>query len=295
VEFFLREAWLGFWRSSLMSFVSVVTVTVVLVVLGIFLMVVVNLNNIVSSISSKMELTVYLEDGLTPANIDEARTKIINLPQVVEVNFISRDKAWDSFRRTFYGRIDLGNFAGENPLPDSFIVKIREIKSIEQLAKNIATIEGVDEVRYGGKLAQRVQAFARVVRIAGLAFVLIMVFATLLIVVNTIRLTVLARQEEINIMQLVGATDSFIRWPFILEGVLMGLAGAVIALTILNVLYGMIVIKLQQALPFWPLVFNEKELIIIYLAVFFAGTFLGMLGGYISVSRSLKLKKISVF
>lgn len=290
IEFFIKEAWIGFWRSGLMSFVSVITVTVVLVILGIFLMVVFNLNTLVTTVSSKMEVIVYLEDALIPEKIDEIRTKIIGIPQVNEVNFIAKGQAWENFQRTFYGRINLERIMAENPLPNSFTVKIKDLKSIEEVAKKIANFSGVEEVRYGGKLAERVQAFARVVRLSGLALVLIMFFATLLIEVNTIRLTVIARQEEINIMQLVGATDSFIKWPFILEGVVIGLAGAVFSLTILNIMYSVIVIKLQQALPFFPLVFSEKELIMIYILVWAAGFFLGMLGGYISVSRSLKVK-----
>lgn len=289
-EFFIREAWNGFWRSSLMSFVSVITITVVLVVFGIFLMVVFNLNSLVNSISSKMEVTAYLEDGLSQETTDQLRSKIMEIPQVTEVNFVAREKAWESFKKTFYGRIDLGQVMGENPLPDSFVVKIKDIRAIDAVAKRIAGFSGIEEVRYGGKLAQRVEAFARVVRLSGLALILIMIFATLLIVVNTIRLTVLARQEEINIMQLVGATDSFIKWPFILEGVIIGVVGAVVSLTILNLIYGIVVIKLQQSLAFFPLVFNEKELMAIYFLVGTTGTFLGMLGGYISVSRSLKIK-----
>ena len=155
----------------------------------------------------------------------------------------------------------------------------------EESAKRIKMI---DEVRYSGALIERLSSFANVVRFGGLALVLLLSFATLLIVVNTIRLTVLAREADISIMKLVGATDSFIKWPFIIEGILIGIMGSTFSISILAFSYTTLSLELMKALPFLSLVTDGRKLIIIYSIVGFVGTLLGMLGGYISVSKSLK-------
>ena len=144
------------------------------------------------------------------------------------------------------------------------------------------------EVRYSGKLIEQVESLASAVRVGGLILVCMLSVATLLIVMNTIRLTVIAREKDISIMKLVGATDTFIKWPFIIEGLIIGLVGALFSFVILKISYDVVFMQLSMAMPFLPLISDQRHLIAVYLIVGCVGVVLGMIGGYISVSKSLK-------
>lgn len=291
IEFYLREAFVDFWRSGLMSLVAVATVTVSLIVFGTFLMLVINLNNLVASLSSKLEIMSYLKDGLSNTEVDVLRSRILELPAVSEVSYLSRDQAWQSFKEIFGSRLNLDEVEMTNPLPDSLVIRVKDVSAIDNAAKKIAELAGIDEVRYGGRLAARIEVFNKAIHRGGWLLIILLVVATLLIIVNTIHLTVMSRQREITIMQLVGATDSFIRWPFIIEGLIIGFLGAVLALIVLEALNQTLILKLRAVLPFLPIGFSTLQLVGILGSVALSGMGLGVLGGYISVSQSLKRGK----
>ena len=156
------------------------------------------------------------------------------------------------------------------------------------VAREVSGIEVIDEVRYSGKLIDQMKSLVSAVRIGGLALIALLFLATLLIVVNTIRLTVLARETDVYIMRLVGATNTFIKWPFIIEGVMIGLVGGIASFLLLKFSYEAVSVRLAAALPFLPLVGDQLVLNFIYVILLIGGMGLGMLGGYISVSRVLK-------
>lgn len=291
IEFYLREAFIDFWRSGLMSIVAVATVTVSLIVFGTFLMLVINLNNLVASLSSKLEIMAYLKDDLSNLEVDVLRGQALRLPAVSEVSYLGRDQAWQSFKEIFGTRLNLDEIAMTNPLPDSLVIRVKDVSAIDNIAKQVATLSGIDEVRYGGRLAARVEVFNRAIHNGGWLLIILLVGATLLIIVNTIHLTVMSRQREITIMQLVGATDSFIRWPFIVEGLIIGFLGAALALGVLETLNQTLILKLRAVLPFLPIGFSKIQLLGILSTVALSGMGLGILGGYISVSQSLKRGK----
>jgi cell division transport system permease protein len=292
LDFFLREAWIGLQRSSLMSLVCFITVTISLIVFGSFLIVILNLTNLINTISSRMEMVVYLNENLDRAKTDTLQNQIALFSNVAEVSFVPKDEAWRIFRQTMQNRLDIGGVVKDNPLPNSIKIKVKDLNLIGDTAKAIVAMQGVDEVRYGGKLAYRISTFTSAVRTAGIIFLIILGLATLLIVINTIRLTVIARQNEIIIMQLVGATDSFIKWPFIIEGIFIGFGASALAILILRLFYATIIVNLQETLPFFSLLFSKQQIGLIYLIVSLSGIFLGMFGGYVSVSRFLKMQNV---
>jgi cell division transport system permease protein len=288
LEFFIREAWTALRRSAIMTLVSVGTITVSLVIFGAFLLAIVNMGNIVSSIGSKMEIMAYVDQDLEDWKSDALKLEISHISGVETVSFINKDEAWKNFRQDFEGRLELEEITPNNPLPNVFLIKVSDVSKVSEIAKQISNIAIIDEVRYSGILAQRFQSFADAVRTGGLILVLLLGLATFLIVVNTIRLTVLARQTDIAIMRLVGATDSFVKGPFIIEGIFIGLVGSAFAFIILKLSYDTLIFRLGEALPFLPLVTNQRLLFSIYIVVGVVGTLLGLSGGYLSVSKSLK-------
>ena len=288
VEFFLKEAWTGFRRSGIMSIVSVGIVTVSLVIFGVFIIVIMNFGNVVGSIGSKMEISVYIDKDINDIQANNIVSDIKKIEGVDNVKYISKDISWIKFKEDFEGKLELGELVRENPLPNTFVIKAKYPSAVALIAKRVSNMTIIDEVRYSGNLAERMGLLLRAVKIGGFVLIGLLGFATLLIVVNTIRLTVISRQTDITIMKLVGATDTFIKWPFIIEGILIGVIGAAFSLVVLKFSYDSIVYKVQDALPWLPLITSKAEITMIYTVVAVVGVALGMLGGYISVSRQLK-------
>lgn len=288
LDFFISEAWTGFRRSGIMSLVSIGTITVSLTIFGAFLLAVLNIGSVVIQVGSKLEVMAYVDKDISSAQISSISADLGRLDGVENVSFISKDDAWSEFKKGFEGRLDLDQALNDNPLPNTFVLRVRNADMVPIVAASASNVTDVSEVRFAGNLVEKIRTFAQAIRLGGLILVSLLSFATLLIVVNTIRLTVIARETDISIMRLVGATDSFIKWPFIIEGVIIGVVGSAISVLILFVSYEIVASNVAQALPFLPIVFDGGSLFVIYSLVALVGTFLGMLGGYISVSKVLK-------
>jgi cell division transport system permease protein len=288
LEFFIIEAFRSFRRSALMTTVAIVTITVSLTIFGSFLLLIMNLGNVVGTVSSRLDLVAYTAKNLTLEEAGAIQVKLAKLPGVEKVEFTSKTEAWKKFKEDFGGKLDLEEVVHDNPLPHAFALSVRTPDLLPVVAREVADLGVIEEVRYSGRLIDQMRSLVSAVRVGGLSLIVLLSFATLLIVVNTIRLTVLARETDIYIMKLVGATDTFVKWPFIIEGVMIGLIGGVASCLILKLSYESVAARLAQALPFLPIFTNQLVLTLIYAAVIFGGMALGMLGGQISVSRALK-------
>ncbi|MDD5382656.1 MAG: permease-like cell division protein FtsX [Candidatus Margulisbacteria bacterium] len=288
IEFFLFEAFRSFQRGALMCFVAIGTITVSLVIFGLFLLLVINLGNIIGSVSSKIDLAAYVEKDLSLESAGALQLELSRIPGVVKVDFISRTEAWKKFQEEYGDTLALDEIIAGNPLPHTFNIKVRTPEILPMVAKRISEMDNIDEVRYSGQFIEQVRSLIDAVRIGGAALVVLISFATLLIVVNTIRLTVLARETDIYIMKLVGATNTFVKWPFIIEGVILGILGGLSSFLILKFSYDAIIARIAVALPFVPLVADQRLLALVYLVMVLGGTALGMIGAYISVSKVLK-------
>ena len=218
------------------------------------------------------------------------RRRLNAIEGIKEVVFINSKTAWDSFQSD-YSHLNLSKYIVDNPLPHSLNIKLddaQDIKPIILYVKRFDTI--IDDIVYGGELAERVDVFRRVMDIGGWSLIGLFILASLFIIVNTIRLTVIARGEEISIMQLVGATNRFIKGPFLIEGFIIGIVGATLAVGLLYFIYAIVINQLVDKMPFFPFITDESSLYYIYTFVLLSGASIGMLGAYISVSRSLKVR-----
>jgi cell division transport system permease protein len=288
LEFFIIEALIGMRRSSVMMLIAIATVSVSLVVFGLFLLLTVNISHLTNFMSDKLEIRVFLKENLTPNEINVFQESIAKLNGVREVTFISKDQAFKMLKES-YANIQFDDLLEQNPLPNSIRVKLNNNSNIQNVAQILRDhTYYAEDVQYGGIVAERIQVVSQIIRVAGIVLVGLLSLATLLIVFNTIRLTILARTNEITIMHLVGATEGFIKGPFLVEGLIMGLLGAVLAIVFLKSTYVTFAIQFQNAIPFFPLVFNEATLNKVYFTVGFTGPALGILGAYLSVSKTIK-------
>ena len=289
-EYFITESINSIRRNGLMSVASLMTVALSLLILGVFTVLVMNLNHLASVLESQVQVTVYLQDTLKEVEVREIGTRITKLPGVTRVNFVGRDEAMNRFRQRLGEQQGLLAELGEaNPLPNSFEVKVDKPERVKPVALAVAQYKGVEAARYGQEVIEQLFGLTRMVRIFGMVLIVFLGLAALFIIVNTIRLTVFARRREIGIMKYVGATDWFIRWPFIIEGVLLGCLGACISVVLLTQFYGMLTSQVYESLAFLPLLPKYPFLGYVNVFLICAGIGIGAAGSVISVKKFLKV------
>lgn len=289
-EFYIREALLSLRRNGLMSIASVSTVALSLLILGLFVLLVFNLNYMAGTLESQVEVAAYLDPELEDGTHVGIARQIREIPGVKESVFVSRDEALDRLRVQFGERQDLLDSVEDmNPLRHSFEVKAEGPEDVKVIAEKIGRLEGIADVKYQQELVERLFNLTRSIRIAGLVVVVLLILATVFLISNTIRLTVFARRREIGIMKLVGATDWFIRWPFILEGILLGFLGTLICTQILNRFYYWFAASVYSSLPFVPVVSPADTLQLLTLFLFGLGLVVGTFGSLVSLRRFLRV------
>ena len=243
-----------------------------------------------SVLESQIQVTVYLQDSLNDVETREIGTRITKLPGVTRVNFVGKEEAMGRFKQRLGAQQGLLAELGEaNPLPNSFEVKVDRPERVKPVALAIAQFKGIEAARYGQEVVEQLFSLTRLVRIFGVVLIVFLGLAALFIIVNTIRLTVFARRREIGIMKYVGATDWFIRWPFIIEGVLLGTLGAFISSVLLTQFYSMMTGQVYESLAFLPLLPQYPFLGYVNLFLLVAGIGIGALGSMISVKKFLRV------
>ena len=235
VLFSIRRAWQGFWRNALMSLAATLTMVLMLTLLAGFFVLQNVLLASLSFVEQKVEVVAYVQNTATQDQVDALVAKVQAMPEVASVQFISRDQALADFRAQLaaQGRSDLTANLESNPLYASVNVKLRNPAQLDAVATALHDEPIVRSVINIQALVDRVLTFTGIVRTGGVVILAVVGMIVLFIIVNTIRLAVVARAEEIEIMRLVGASDAFIRWPFVFEGALVGLFGALITLGLL--------------------------------------------------------------
>jgi cell division transport system permease protein len=235
VLFSFKRAWQGFWRNALMSLAATLTMVLMLLLLaGFFILQNVLLASL-AFVEQKVQVVAYVENTATQDQVDTLIARIDALPETAAVEFVSREQALEEFRATqeAQGREDLTQYLESNPLYASVNVRLTSPTDLGAVTAALDDDPIVRNVLNIDALVNRVVTVTTFVRTAGAVMVVIVGVIVLFIIVNTIRLAVVARAEEIEIMRLVGASDAFIRWPFVFEGALVGLLGALVTLGLL--------------------------------------------------------------
>lgn len=290
VEYFVREVIHSLRRNNWMSVASIGTVAVSLFIFGMFLMLVMNMNKMVDAMESQVQIKVYLEDDFSRDDARELEVDLKKMQGVEKVTFVPKEEAMEKFKERLGDQKTLLDALDEtNPLPDSFEVMVVQPEMVKTAAENIEKFEGVDSAKYGQDVMEHLFDITRLIRIFGFALMMVLALATLFIISNTIRLTVFARRKEIAIMKYVGATDWFIRWPFVLEGIVMGFLGSLIASVVLRFTYSGITAKIYDTLAFFPLISEEPFLNYVTMIVVIGGMIMGAIGSTVSIKRFLKV------
>ncbi|WP_302609870.1 permease-like cell division protein FtsX [uncultured Mitsuokella sp.] len=289
-EYFIAEVFRSLRRNTWMTFASIGTVTVSLFVLGVFLILVLNMNRLAGMLESQVQISVYLEDHLTDREKRQIEYDITSLQGIDTVKYVDRDEAKTRLQeRLGDQKYLLDALSDDNPLPDAFEVTVTTPAVVESAASAISAMSGVEEAKYGQDVIEHLFDITRLMRIFGLVLMLLLGAATLFIIANTIRLTVFARRKEIAIMKYVGATDWFIRWPFLLEGIVLGCFGGIIAAVALRSFYAAMAAQIYSTLAFFPLLPQYPFMNYVTLAILGSGIVIGAIGSLISLKRFLRV------
>ena len=288
----VREGCKNVVRNGWMSFAALSAVIVTLAVLGFSLILTFNVQQMSNSVTGQLEFSAFLNVNASEKQGEQVAQEIRALPGVASVQVISKNEGLQQMKQELGQELsDVLNAFKQNPLPIQIVVKPQDPHQIDRLAKEVSEIPGVAAVRDPHKLAAAIFRTLAVVRDIGIVFVVGLVITSMFLISNTIRMTIFHRRREIEIMKLVGATNWFIRWPFIIEGMIIGLIGSVIPVALLVYGYRSLYVKAKgvfSGLAF-PLVQAnqiEVKLAVILIAM---GLLIGMWGGVITVRRFLRV------
>lgn len=288
--YYIKEAFKSLFRNGLMSLASISTVVLSMFMLGVFLCGVMNLNNLASNLESQVQVSIYLKEGLTTPQVMELGKELKALPNLKQLKFINKVQAMERFKERIGEDNQLIEALGtNNPLPSSYEVTLDNPQDVAKVAKWAATMPQVESTHYGKEIIEDLFKLTQVIRIGGIVLMVFLAGATLFIISNTIRLTVFARRKEIAIMKLVGATNSFIRWPFLLEGVFIGAIGSGIAIACLWQFYNFVLQEVTQSLTFLPIIGMYPFFYHLAGVIAAVGIIVGAIGSTISVKQYMKV------
>lgn len=290
LSYFWGETFRSLFRNRFMAIASVLTVTLSMFILGVFLSAVLNINHMASYLENQVEMTVYLKDGLTTDQVMDIGKYLKAQPGMKEIKFTNKDQAMKEFRERMGDQQGLLDAINGNPLPASYQMSFQTPEQLKTAAEVVAKYQGVETVQYGKDIIEQLYKVAQVIRLSGIVLIVFLAGAELFIISNTIRLTVFARRREIQIMKYVGASNGFIRWPFLFEGMVIGFLGSGFASLILWEGYKMVVSEMASAglvfipmIPLWPFM-GYNTLIILA-----AGIVIGVMGSAISLRKYMKV------
>jgi cell division transport system permease protein len=293
ISYMIRQGFKGLWRNRVMSMASVGTIGAALVILGIVFLIILNINSLAESAKNQFDsVQIYLTDELDQLRIDEIGDTVKKIEGVELVEFLSKKDALLHMKEQWGEHGYLLDGLESNPLPNSFVVKLNDISYADHVVSKLKGLQGIEEVKYYKDIVDRLLKITRIIRMTGIVVIGILIVISMFVVSNTIKLTVIARYREINIMKYVGATNWFIRWPFLVEGMTLGFLGALISLIIVGFGYDRIFKMVTQSLYIMISVYMiPTKLVIDNLSIIFIvlGVGIGALGSIFSMRRFLKV------
>ena len=288
--YFLSEGFHSIFTHGLMSFAAVCMIMACLLIMGSFSLVALNADKMLGTLEDENEFLAYIDESYTDGQIQSLMNRVKRLPNVADVSFHTREEAKAAYLE---GREDEGLYVDlpDEVFRDRLAIRVSDLSQFNQTVESVRSLEGVANIRAEGKLAESFVTVRNVATVLAWILVAILVAVSLFIIANTIRLTTFARREEIAIMKMCGATNSFVRWPFVIEGLLLGLFGALIAFLLQWAVYAGVyraivaggAVTLFSVIPFGSI---WSSVLFLFLA---AGALIGACGSGLAIRRFLKV------
>ena len=291
VGYFVSETVQNLRRNFLMTVAAISTVAISLLLLGGTQILGLIVNNVTLNWEAKVEISAYLRDDATQGEISSLSEEISQMPEVQDVTYVSKDAAFEEFKEMYETQPEFYENLPEDALPASLRIKLGDANDTEQVAAAIEGAPGVQDVRFGGEIIKRLLRVNSLLRTITLVMSVILMIAAAALIANTIRLAIYARRDEIGIMKLVGATNWFIRIPFMLEGVFAALMGAVAAGAVILIANTLLFSKIGETLTFLGPVFSftSSEMAQVLLILGGVGCAVGLVGSMMALRRFLEV------
>lgn len=291
VKYFMFDAGKSLKRNKTLSLASIATVAAALFVFGIFIMGLLTINSSLDQMGSDLQSKIILKDDITKEQDKKITDTLEATPGVVKVEYEDKNTALENTKEMLGDGSEelLKGFEDDNPMPASYIVTVAEPKYITNVTENLKSLDGVEQVKDVREIANTLQKIMNSVKYIGLAIFIVLFVVSLFLIGNTIKLTVFSRRREIGIMKYVGATDWFIRWPFIIEGIIIGIAGSILAALVLFIAYNILFTKIAATITIFKLIHPTYILTAMLWQFVLAGAAIGVIGSVISIRKFLKV------
>lgn len=286
---FFVEAFQSMFRNLAMTIASIATIALTLFVCGVFTVIVMNVDKFAGDIESTVEIQAFVEEGIDETTATDLVTTLRGIEGVDTVTFVSKEEALADMA----GQLEetpesLLASLGRNPLPDSYMITVESADMVAPIASQVEGLTGVEDAKYGGETIDNLFTMLKWVRYFGIGLIAFLVVASIVIVAFNIKVTVASRKSEIFIMRNVGASNWYIRWPFCIAGMVMGLVGGLIAVALLYGSYSLLVEQLGSVLVFMNLVTVNMAFLYVFVAMLVFGIILGSVGSMVSLNVYLK-------
>jgi cell division transport system permease protein len=303
LAYFIRESFIGFKRNFSTAFGSIVTIFLSLFIIGVFLVGAAMVSNIVKQVESEISITIYVSDDydINSTQVNSLATEIRSMEGVSSVTATTKDQALEDFRNSMTSNPEIvDQLDGQNPLPASLDIELTDAELVSQVAgeiENSSTFKTVcktpdapsDSIKYGQKTVEQLLDVIQYVRYIGIALIILLIVVALIFINNTIRLAILARRKEISIMRLVGASNGFIRGPFLMEAVLHSIIGVALSILGLELVRNFALTQLSNTFGWLPVDLSIQTFLLIYVVLLIAGLLIGLVGSAVSMRRYLKV------
>ena len=306
----IKEAFRHFFRNWTTSFGAVITIFLSLFIIGLFIIGSVLINSAIGTVEDQVTIQAYISDEASDEDVDGYREKLEAMDNVKNVEFVSKEEALEEYSSSISSNADatLSALDGQNPLPRSFRIEMEDPSQVEAMADQIKAdsdfrdivddanpevddkdADVAENVRYGQEEVSRLFQLTNYIRIAAVVLVALLTFVAFIFINNTIRLSITARRREIAIMRLVGASNGFIRGPFITEGVLQAMIGALLSIGVLELFRNLVVPKVASSISYMSFAVPMEVYYATYGALVLLGVIIGLFGSAIAMRRYLKV------
>lgn len=289
----IRDAFKSVFRNFSLSLASITCITITLIIVAISILVSLNINNFTKLIKEDVTIVVFVDNKMDEEEVQKIHSKLENINNIATIEYKNKKQLRQEMQAssTTLEAIMKDWEEGENPLKDTFEVKVVELEEIKTTASQIEKIEGIDSVNYGETMVNQFLTAFNIIEKATIVAVILLIIVTVFLIVNTIKLTIFSRKREISIMRLVGASNITIKMPFVIEGMILGVLGSIIP--IIMVIYGYFVLYRhfggQLFSPLIKLISPEPFIYIVSLVILAIGIIVGMIGSYRAVRKYLKV------
>ena len=289
VKYFFSQGVKGLVANSLMTLASIGIVIASLVIFGFFLLLGMNLNGVGEQVKEQCEITVYVPREMEHDAVRSVGSALSDIEYVKEARLYSKEERFQNYKEsTHSAQVEvIETLEVDNPLRDAYILTLEDVEKAKEVAEAAAKVEGVEEVSNRQDIINQVLSITNTVRHVSVWLLVILAMIAVFIISNTIKLGMFARRKEINIMKFVGATNWFIRWPFIIEGMLIGAVGAAVAAVVVLLGYGSVIPGLQDFMGDIEMIKFEDVTTLVTLAFLGMGMVIGMAGSVMSIRKHL--------